>query len=662
MTTEGLQSKTELSQRQIDYDINLINNWLGSNGYNEVIKDSNGYYQFWNDVNKVLTDLRKENMDYIFNKVERIRIIYLYLYLNFEPISLYHLIELTGASRSTVNDDLNKLKSKLDNFNLAINYSRSDGYQLVGKEESIQYVMMLLVIKTILIDGEDFIFETILPDKEKKMMVEYERSLGKLIEEYNLSITPNNFKIIKYIFTLHYIRNVDEEKINQTIFKDTITSLDEYQVSKRTLTNVDITDENQIIFLTSLLLSYSTGDIKIRTDEYFIINDLVKRILSKLKHSYAINLENRNVLNQLYSHVRPALFRVDFQYPMINPIKNDIIIQYHSIYIIIKDIFKEISSDFRYGISDDELAYLTIHFATFLSRNTKENKFNTLRAVIVCPSGMGISVLLYQQLSELFPNIHFLDSKSISELNKVIDQIDLVFSTVLFETKKALFLVNPIMNNIEKGDLVTRVNQYFLNTETNNNLGLQKLVHIIEKSAEIKDRKTLIKDITHLLSSNFNLNFRRNNPLLSEIVDEEIIQLNVSATDWKEVIRKSAEPMVKTGKITENYVEAMITNTEESGPYIVITKQVALPHARPEDGALEVALGITILKNPVEFGHEDNDPIKYIFSLSAVDNNTHLEALSELVNLLDDQQFYETLDNAESPSEILNYIKNKENK
>ena len=56
------------------------------------------------------------------------------------------------------------------------------------------------------------------------------------------------------------------------------------------------------------------------------------------------------------------------------------------------------------------------------------------------------------------------------------------------------------------------------------------------------------------------------------------------------------------------------------GPYIVITKHVALPHARPEAGALESAIGIATLKHPVKFGNKDNDPVKYLFCLSATDN------------------------------------------
>lgn len=147
--------------------------------------------------------------------------------------------------------------------------------------------------------------------------------------------------------------------------------------------------------------------------------------------------------------------------------------------------------------------------------------------------------------------------------------------------------------------------------------------------------------------------------MLKDLLDERLIQLHVHADDWQDAIRKATAPMVATGKITEGYVEDIIKGVHEYGPYIVITKHVALPHARPESGAKANAVGITVLDEPVEFGNKDNDPVKYLFPLSAVGNNEHLAALADLAGLLDDQKFYEVLDTATSSSDIMNYLNNR---
>lgn len=145
--------------------------------------------------------------------------------------------------------------------------------------------------------------------------------------------------------------------------------------------------------------------------------------------------------------------------------------------------------------------------------------------------------------------------------------------------------------------------------------------------------------------------------MLSNIINENLIRLKISASDWEDAVRKSASALLENGKITAPYIDAMIDTAKEVGPYIVITKHVALPHARPEAGAKEIAIGIATLEPPIEFGNCSNDPVKYVFSLSAVDQNTHLQAMSELAELLGEEDFYSILDKAESAYEIMDYIR-----
>lgn len=144
--------------------------------------------------------------------------------------------------------------------------------------------------------------------------------------------------------------------------------------------------------------------------------------------------------------------------------------------------------------------------------------------------------------------------------------------------------------------------------------------------------------------------------MLKDMVSENLISLKIEATDWQDAVRKAAKPLVNANKIKESYVDGIIRAVHEIGPYFVLTKHVALAHSRPEDGVIEGAIGIATLATPIEFGNEDNDPVKYIFTLSAVDNNAHLSALSDLAGLLEQQEFYDLLDCSESPKEILDYI------
>ena len=142
---------------------------------------------------------------------------------------------------------------------------------------------------------------------------------------------------------------------------------------------------------------------------------------------------------------------------------------------------------------------------------------------------------------------------------------------------------------------------------------------------------------------------------MSGIVDllkPELIRLHVHAENWEEAVVRSTEPFLEQNVCTKDYVDDIIRGVREYGPYIVIAKHTALPHARSECGALKTALGITVLENPVCFGNEDNDPVKYLFPLSAVDGTQHMEALADLVELLGDERFYRVLDEASSEKQL----------
>lgn len=144
--------------------------------------------------------------------------------------------------------------------------------------------------------------------------------------------------------------------------------------------------------------------------------------------------------------------------------------------------------------------------------------------------------------------------------------------------------------------------------------------------------------------------------MLKHLMDESLIKLRIEATDWEDAIRQAAQPLKEQGKLTQNYIDGIIRNMEEAGPYFVLAPHVALPHTRPEAGALQSAIGIATLKTPIPFGSAVNDPVKYIFCLCATDSESHLQALADLANLLEDDAFYQLLDTAVDPQEIMDFL------
>lgn len=148
--------------------------------------------------------------------------------------------------------------------------------------------------------------------------------------------------------------------------------------------------------------------------------------------------------------------------------------------------------------------------------------------------------------------------------------------------------------------------------------------------------------------------------MLAEELREAYVQVGVRARDWRDAVRKALAPLVADGTVEDAYVDDVIRGAEENGPYFVVTKGVAIPHARPECGAHGQALGLTVLDRPVAFGSAANDPVRYLFPLSATSSQGHLEVLSSLVEVLADKRLYDLLDGAQSAREVVEGIRDIE--
>lgn len=147
--------------------------------------------------------------------------------------------------------------------------------------------------------------------------------------------------------------------------------------------------------------------------------------------------------------------------------------------------------------------------------------------------------------------------------------------------------------------------------------------------------------------------------MLEKIVKDSLICVKLHVKDWRDAINKSAAPLLEDGDITPGYIDGIFESVKEFGPYFVIAPHVALVHAPSKDGAKKLALGVAVLDKPVDFHNKSNDPVKYVFTLSSPNSDSHLEAMKELVTLMSDAAFYQKLDAAKSPQEVVEIMSGK---
>lgn len=141
------------------------------------------------------------------------------------------------------------------------------------------------------------------------------------------------------------------------------------------------------------------------------------------------------------------------------------------------------------------------------------------------------------------------------------------------------------------------------------------------------------------------------------LLQRENVQILEQAIDWRDAIRKAVIPLEAGGYVETCYKEEIIKNVESMGPYIVIAEHIALPHARPEQGVNKTQMSITLYRNEVLFDGKDM-PASLFITLAAADNNSHLDALMTVSELLADEEKVRQILEVPDVDGLYNYFAN----
>ncbi|HDG1679109.1 PTS sugar transporter subunit IIA [Kluyvera ascorbata] len=136
----------------------------------------------------------------------------------------------------------------------------------------------------------------------------------------------------------------------------------------------------------------------------------------------------------------------------------------------------------------------------------------------------------------------------------------------------------------------------------------------------------------------------------------ENIQIVDSVNDWKQAITLSAQPLLAKGAITEDYISAIFNSHQELGPYYVLAPGLAMPHARPEQGAIKNGLSLLHIKQGVSFDADENDPIYVVIMLCALSGEEHINMITALAEIFSDDERLVALLEASSMEAIQSVI------
>lgn len=144
--------------------------------------------------------------------------------------------------------------------------------------------------------------------------------------------------------------------------------------------------------------------------------------------------------------------------------------------------------------------------------------------------------------------------------------------------------------------------------------------------------------------------------MLNQWLNDKTVQLLDSVENWPQALEICARPLLTVGIITPDYVTAIVAQHHKLGPYYVLAPGLAMPHARPEEGAKGLGLSLLKLRQGVAFGAEDFDPVDTIIMLAAPDKHSHIEMIAALAELFSSDDDMEQLHRTTCLEEIKNII------
>ena len=148
---------------------------------------------------------------------------------------------------------------------------------------------------------------------------------------------------------------------------------------------------------------------------------------------------------------------------------------------------------------------------------------------------------------------------------------------------------------------------------------------------------------------------------ITDLLTKESIDLNVKASNKKDVIEKAVDLMQHNGNIKDKaeYLKLVMKREEEGTTGV--GEEIAIPHGKGEVIA-KPGLAAMVIPDGVDFESLDGKPIKLLFLIAAPNNkeNVHLEVLSRLSTLLMDEKFRKELINAKTKEEFLEIIEKAE--
>ena len=648
-----------ISERNLRYKIDDYNYYLKQLGLPEIEIRKRELV-----VNNTLEEIVEKvagNMSlYSFTKEEREKVILTDIFFDNENTTLETLEDKCEVSELTLKNDLKALEDYVKTFIISFDMKTLDYY---GEEKNIRRLLLDILLKNYNIKYLDngkikieknyqygfFICWNKMDEYfSEKNIDKAVKILKQILDAAKKTVGDENFKVLLF-YILIALKRHESYPLKFLQNMEFLEKSEEYSKVEKTFAEYGFS-KGEIFNMTEYFLgSHSFG-----FDASFYINwvqieiSMMKLIKEVAKSGYEELEKDMFLLENLINHIKPAIYRAKKGIRLPCEIYDEFKESYPLVLNLVSKAWNKIGIDIK--ISDDELAYIAMHFQLAIKRIKSKKLENIL---IVCGAGYSTSRFLSASIKEHF-NVNIVDIIPYNELeNYKNEDIDLVVTTIdgvkLRDIK--VLKVSPILSTEDIIKLKKEKLSYSKNIKLSDVLEIARKYsdNLREKefAEEIKEKfKTLILDDT---TTEKGLGF------LDLLAPSRISIIEDKPKSWEEAVERSALSMIEEGFVGESYPKEIIELVNSFGSYMVVQDGIFLGHSGNSNSINKSGISFAFFKQPIEF--PENEKVRLVITLSSRDKREHLNGLMEFLGVMRRKSLIKELDKLDTTNKIYKKIK-----
>ena len=539
------------------------------------------------------------------------------LFINQVELDLYDFAEEMYVTESTVHRDIDKLECNLSQFNLKIRI-KLDHLYIDGDEWNIRKALQVYVDQEQFLKSEEKL-EYFFSKEDIEVCKE---AISRLCQKYNSHFSEEYLSLLLVECLVLKKRTENNSYLTErtsNLIND-LNHLEVYFFSGELLESIINKSFSEISPFEIEAMAYSllAYGFSIQSADYIQnIEQQVNKLIERVSSLLSLDLTEDNHLKLMLSnHISKMVFRLRNQIYITNPALEEIKKQYSSLFNVIWIAIRDLSKCYEVNISNEELAFIVIHFQLAIEKIVKP-----LNVVVICQNGIATSELIMSKVHKIFDSDAKIININVREIDLYdLSNIDLIISTIsLPEVPVPVIEVSPILT---KGEIESI--RSFYTEHMTDNYSLMR-TSLDGRKFNLESLQTLIKTPT---------------------------LIRASVKNKRECIEKMIGECDSTNQKNKGFKNSILER-ETLGSTSVYTG-VALPHCDPRFVEHSELIFMT-LEKPINWGKNN---VKLVILIAVAENDIPIfkDSLIALYSVIENQELMNELVLMENGDEVKNRL------